>query len=134
MKIDGNCHCGFITYEAEIDPQEVFICNCTDCQSLSGSAFRTVAPTEIGAFKLLTGEPTVYIKTGDSGTRRVQTFCPQCGSPLYSSAVGDGPKVYNIRLGTARQRGELTPKSQYWSHSAMPWLDRLHGVPKIEYE
>jgi hypothetical protein len=26
MKIDGQCHCGFMTYEAEIDPQLVSIC------------------------------------------------------------------------------------------------------------
>ena len=40
MKVDGGCHCGFITYEAEIDPEKVMICNCTDCQRLSGSSFR----------------------------------------------------------------------------------------------
>jgi hypothetical protein len=45
MKIDGRCHCGYITYQAEIDPEKVMICHCTDCQTLSGSAFRTVAFT-----------------------------------------------------------------------------------------
>jgi hypothetical protein len=40
MKIDGGCHCGYITYEVEADPQKPFICHCTDCQELSGSAFR----------------------------------------------------------------------------------------------
>ena len=44
MKIDGACHCGRISYEAEIDPADVTICHCTDCQTLSGSAFRTVVP------------------------------------------------------------------------------------------
>ena len=53
MKIDGRCHCGYICYEAEIDPETVAICNCTDCQTLSGSAFRTVVPTEKGSFRLL---------------------------------------------------------------------------------
>jgi hypothetical protein len=55
MKIDGCCHCGYITYEAEIDPEKVMICHCTDCQTLSGSAFRTVALTREGTFKLLSG-------------------------------------------------------------------------------
>ena len=53
MKIDGQCHCGYIRYEAEIDPEKVAICNCTDCQTLSGSAFRTVVPSNKGSFKLL---------------------------------------------------------------------------------
>jgi len=36
MKIDGRCHCGYISYEAQIDPEKVMICHCT----LFGSAFR----------------------------------------------------------------------------------------------
>jgi len=27
MKIDGGCHCGYITYEAEADPEKVGICH-----------------------------------------------------------------------------------------------------------
>lgn len=46
MRIDGQCHCGYVRYEADIDPTEVSICHCTDCQSLTGSACRvTVAAT-----------------------------------------------------------------------------------------
>jgi hypothetical protein len=40
MRIDGRCHCGFITYQAEIDPDSVMLYQCTDCQTLMGSAFR----------------------------------------------------------------------------------------------
>jgi hypothetical protein len=29
MKIDGGCHCGRVTYEAEIDPDKAAICHCT---------------------------------------------------------------------------------------------------------
>jgi hypothetical protein len=43
MKIDGHCHCGEITFEAEVDPDALNICHCTDCQTLSGSAFRAKA-------------------------------------------------------------------------------------------
>ena len=68
MRIDGGCHCGRICYEAEVDPSTVLICHCTDCQTLSGSAFRTVVPTTEGTFKLLSGTPKVYVKTGESGT------------------------------------------------------------------
>ncbi len=38
MQIDGQCHCGHVAYEAEIDPEQVGICHCTDCQALTGSA------------------------------------------------------------------------------------------------
>jgi hypothetical protein len=37
MKIDGRCHCGYVTFEAEADPETTTICNCTDCQTMSGA-------------------------------------------------------------------------------------------------
>ena len=130
MKIDGRCHCGHIRYEAEVDPEKVVICHCTDCQTLSGSAFRTVVPTNAGTFKLLAGEPKVYVKTGESGNKRTQTFCPECGTPIYSSAVTD-PQIFNLRVGTARQRAELKPKSQGWCRSAREWVMDLHSIPQF---
>src|SRR6476659_7440405 len=81
MKVEGGCDCGNIRYEAEVDPAKVVICHCTDCQTLSGSAFRTVVPTNEGALKLLSGAPKVYVKAAENGNRRKQTFCPECGTP-----------------------------------------------------
>jgi hypothetical protein len=37
-----HCQCGYIIYEAEIDPEKLMIRHCSDCQTLSGSAFRPV--------------------------------------------------------------------------------------------
>ncbi|MGH8637739.1 MAG: GFA family protein, partial [Burkholderiales bacterium] len=81
MKVDGGCHCGKITYEAEINPEKVSICHCTDCQTGSGSGYRTNVQTERNTFKLLTGEPRIYIKTAESGNKRAQAFCADCGTP-----------------------------------------------------
>lgn len=130
MKINGGCHCGAITYEAEIDPGTVAICHCTDCQTLSGSAFRVVVPAKREGFKLLTGTPKTYVKTGESGRKRAQTFCENCGTPIYSAAAVD-PEVFSIRLGTARQRAELPPRSQIWCRSALNWTMHLAPVPQI---
>src|SRR5262245_48196589 len=134
MKIDGGCHCGFITYEADVDPARTSICHCTDCQSLSGSAFRTSVRAEDTAFALRSGEPTIYIKIGDSGAKRVQAFCPRCGSPIYATSPGDGPKAYNIRLGTVRQRDQLAPNRQIWCRSQQAWLADIPNLPASEKE
>ena len=132
MKIDGQCHCGFIRYEAEIDPGKVAICNCTDCQTLSGSAFRTVVPSEKGTFKLLSGELKIYVKTAESGKERPQSFCPNCCSPIYSTSTDPDPKVHSIRVGTIRQRDQLAPKLQYWHRSAQRWTDDIGNLPVFE--
>ncbi len=134
MKIDGSCHCRAIAYEADINPAEVVVCHCTDCQTLSGSAFRTVVPTAPGKFKLLSGQPTTYVKTAESGNRRAQAFCPNCGTSIYSAPVGGGEATIVIRVGTIRQRDRLTPRKQYWFRSAQPWVTALGSVEKVEKE
>ena len=130
MKIDGGCHCGFVQYEADVDPEAVYLCHCSDCQSISGGAFRWAVPVAEENFKLLSGKPKTYIKKADSGTTSHQLFCPECASPLYSRSIGDGPKVFNLRLGTARQRAQLPPKKQGWCRSAMPWSGNIDALPK----
>src|SRR5262245_48494255 len=131
MKIDGSCHCGLITFEAEIDPKQVHVCHCTDCQSLSASAFRVAVPAPADKFSM-SGEPTIYIKTGESGVRRIQTFCPRCGSAIYSADADVPPTDYNIRVGTIRQRHDLLAKLQYWTRSHPPWVGSLASVPRME--
>jgi hypothetical protein len=132
MKIEGRCHCGYITYEADIDPDNVLICHCTDCQTLSGSPFRAVAYTKADAFKLLSGELRIYVKISESGNKRPQTFCPECGTPIYATAGGDGPKVYSIRVGSIRQPDQIVPNVQVWSRSAQPWVTHIGSMRKFE--
>jgi hypothetical protein len=101
MKIDGRCHCGHVTFEAEADPETTTICNCTDCQTMSGAPLRAVISTRPGTFVLLSGKPTEYRKIADSGNVGLQGFCPQCGTALYATSIDDEPKAYNVRLGGA---------------------------------
>ena len=90
--------------------------------------------TDENAFSFLTGNPTVYIKTGDSGNKREQTFCPECGSPIYSAPTGDGPKRYGIRLGTVKQRNQISPKKHFWHKSSQPWVRDLTALPVVDKE
>ena len=132
MKISGGCHCGFITYEGEADPERVTICHCTDCQTLSGTAFRIVVPVPDTSFKMLTGQPTIYIKIGESGNKREQSFCPRCGSPIYATAPGAGPKIYTVRAGTIRQRDQLVPKTEIWARSKQAWVTNMASLRSVE--
>jgi hypothetical protein len=130
MKVHGACHCGAIRYEAEIEPAAVGICHCTDCQTLSGSAYRVVVPAAREGFHM-TGTPKVYVKTAASGTRRAQAFCGDCGSALYAAAPED-PPVYSLRVGTIAERRELGPPvRQIWCDSAIGWAMSLESIPKV---
>ena len=129
MKITGGCHCGNIKYEAEVEPANAMICHCTDCQVHSGSAFRTLILTDEDAFNFTSGKPKTYLKIADSGNKREQTFCPDCGSPIYSATVGDSPREYAIRLGTVDQRDTLEPQKQIWCESAHNWIKNMNRWP-----
>ncbi|MBB4573142.1 GFA family protein [Rhizobium sp. MC63] len=132
MHITGGCHCGAVRYQAEIDAERVSICHCTDCQRLTGSAYRVTAPVRSERFTLKSGEPREYSKYGESGGLSRQFFCANCGSPLYrtdekGSAIG-------IRLGSIDQRRELAPKKQIWCRSALPWVDNIGPLPRFDRE
>ena len=131
MQIDGACHCGRVSFTAEIDPARVMVCHCADCQVLSGAPFRAVVAAAIERF-VLHGETRRYIKVAESGNRRAQVFCPHCATPLFATAP-ENPTQVIIRLGCVRQRAELEPAVQIWRHSALPWLaelDRIPGTPE----
>lgn len=128
MQVDGACHCESIRYEAKVDLSTVVICHCTDCQIHSGTPFRTAVRVQHADFRLLAGTPKLYVKIGTSGARRALAFCPDCGSALYSCSA-DGPSAYSLRLGTVRQHHLLTPLSQIWTRSAVPWLNDMHQIP-----
>jgi hypothetical protein len=103
------------------------LCHCSDCQVLSGSPYRHVVPAPVESFSLA-GEPKLYVKTTESGNRRVQAFCGECGTPIYSSATDD-PAWVSVRVGCVTQRAQLAPHAQIRHRSAMPWLDDLSSVP-----
>lgn len=131
MKVEGSCHCGQITFEADIDPDAVRICHCTDCQTLTGSVYRVTAETPAASFVLRSGSPKIYIKTAESGNKRAQAFCSNCGTPIYAADPRE-PRTYGIRVGTLKQRSELRPTRQIWYRSALPWVTDIRGVPQVE--
>ena len=131
MKVQGRCHCAQITYEADVDPDKVSLCHCTDCQAMSGSPYRASVPVPRESFVLLTGQPKVYVKTAESGTRRAHSFCPNCGSPIFSSAVAD-PPTFSLRVGCLDRRADLPPRKQIWCRSAVTWSRNLTDVTASE--
>jgi hypothetical protein len=132
VKIDGRCHCGYVTFEAEADPESTTICNCTDCQAMSGAPLRAVVVTRPGTFVILSGKPTEYRKTADSGNVRPQGFCPHCGTALYSTTIGDEAKAHNVRVGVLRQRHELVPRRQLFVRSQQSWVNDLDSIQKFD--
>jgi hypothetical protein len=128
VKVEGNCHCGNIAYEAHVNPAKAGMCHCTDCQTLSGAPFRASVPARVEDFRLLRGTPKTYVKTAESGTKRVQVFCGDCGSPIYATSF-EHPTLYNLRLGAVKQRAQIKPQKQIWCDSALEWAQNIADIP-----
>ncbi len=132
MNVDGSCFCGHITYGANVDPNMVGICHCTDCQSNSGTAYGVFVAVVGGSFELQSGELKSYEKIADSGAVRSLNFCPECGTRIYATTVGEGIDLFSLRVGTVRQRDQLKPSIQIWCRSAQDWVMDLRQIPKID--
>jgi hypothetical protein len=70
---------------------------------------------------LKSGQPKIYVKTAESGNKRANAFCPNCGCPVYAAAPGANPPSYGLRVGALDQRADLpAPARQIWCRSALP--------------
>ena len=129
MNIDGSCHCGRVAFEAIIDPRPVSVCHCTDCQTLTGSPFRVTVLCPGERIRMTGTAARIYAKVGDNGRTRFQHFCPECGTPVFTSGEGNEAEDWGIRWGSIRQRAELKPARQIWRRSAVHWLCDVDGLP-----
>ncbi len=131
LHVDGSCHCQRIKFKAEVDTSKVSICHCTDCQTMTGAPFRVIVPVAKENFKLLQGQPKTYLKIAESGNRRIQAFCPDCGASIYATSEFN-QEVFGLRVGTLSQKAVLVPTKQIWYRSALPWLDQINSIVKFE--
>jgi hypothetical protein len=98
---------------------------------MTGAPFRVVVPAAKEHFKLLQGQPKTYLKIAESGNRRLQAFCPDCGASIYATSEFN-QEFLGLRVGTLTQRAELIPQKQIWHRSAMTWLNQLDHIPVFE--
>ena len=132
MKIDGGCHCGRITYEAEIDPERTGICHCEDCKTFSASAFRGFALAVPGTFKLTGEEPHRYLKTAASGHVNAMLLCSNCGTHVCSTGSEPDSQFFGVKWGTARQRDQIKPVVNGFCRSAQDWVWDIGSLPRLD--
>lgn len=131
MRVDGACLCGHVTFEAEVEPDEVVLCNCTDCQTQSG-VFRAIVVAKPGSFVLGSGSVKAWPKVAESGRNRTLAFCPECGTSIYGGP-GEGEEgPLSVRVGAIRQRAQLRPVAQVWCGSALPWWEQIADLPRLD--
>lgn len=121
-KITGGCRCGSIRYTIDAQaPYETRICHCRDCQYASGAAFSMVAFYAKDRVLFSGISPKAFSVKGSMGFTVTRSFCPKCGTPLYSE-IAELPKLICIKTGSLDSPVEATPTGHMWYASKLPWL------------
>ena len=86
-KVRGRCLCGHVVYEIAGPVGPANYCHCEDCRRCTGSAFNIGVRCETAGFRILSGATKGFTKRGDSGNELTRNFCPECGSPIFTSSL-----------------------------------------------
>ena len=117
--ITGHCFCGAVQFHFADTPIRARACWCRDCQYLS-SGNASINATFKFASLTRTGEIATYVSTSDGGTTVGRSFCPRCGTPLFSQA-DDHPDLIVVRAGALDDPAIAAPQSYIWAASAPDW-------------
>lgn len=115
----GGCLCGAVRFESNADPMITGHCHCVDCRKTSGTGHSShmVIPKEAIS---ITGDVRAYDRPADSGNIVTRTFCPTCGSPVYSlnNAM---PDMIFIRASTLDDLEVFKPQMAVYRSRAASW-------------
>jgi hypothetical protein len=131
MPITGGCLCKKVRYQIAADaPLGARICWCRLCQYLSagGGAVNAIFPKDAIT---VTGETAVYASVADSGATMRRSFCPACGTPLFSEAE-PRPRQIIVRVGTLDDPELGKPAGVIWARSAPSWACFDPALPRTE--
>jgi hypothetical protein len=133
LPMTGGCSCGMIRYEIASFPLLVYTCNCTDCQTRSGSAFAVNMPVTAGDFRVVKGEPKAWRYTSPKGVPVTSWFCGDCGARLYGERSGRA-EIVNVRAGTLDDTSWLVPAAHFFTRntSAQSWVQAVAGATCFE--
>lgn len=117
--ITGGCLCGAVRFRTRAAPIATRYCWCRDCQRFAAgnATVNVVFPRQAVTIE---GEPAVYESLADSGTRMRRSFCPKCGTPLFSEAE-PRPHVIIVRAGALDDPSLAEPSAAIWTSSAPRW-------------
>src|SRR4051794_35664527 len=133
LPMTGGCSCGTIRYEIASFPLLLYTCNCTDCQTRSGSAFALNMPVIARDFRLLQGAPKAWHSTSPRGVAVTSWFCADCGARLYGERRGRD-EIANVRAGTLDDTAWLLPVAHFFTRSisAQSWVQPAAGARCFE--
>jgi len=121
--LKGGCHCGEVSFEAEVSKElKVVNCNCSLC-SLSGYQHVFV---EHNDFKLLSGESSLSEYRFGTMTAR-HLFCSHCGVKSFYQPRSH-PEAYSVHLACCSNSDEF--ELTYQDFDGQNWEESIGDLVK----
>jgi hypothetical protein len=119
MKHRGNCHCGHVSHETDLDPMVIVQCHCASCRRLTGAVSVTTlyAEEEIS----VEGDTDIYVFKGGSGEDVTVHYCRNCNTRVkYYFDVFDG--IVLVPIGCFDNVKDFKPRLEIWTDEKLSWL------------
>ena len=130
-KVSGRCLCGSVVYEYTGSVGPANYCYCEDCRRVTGSAFNIGVRFHLAELRITRGRLKGYTKRGESGNELTRHFCPECGSPIYTSSPKHPEYVY-VKAGTLDDPGVVKPTHRNWLVSEVSWSHPPRGIRSFQ--
>ena len=129
VPFSGGCACGTIRYVCSSEPLAMLNCHCKDCQQSSGAPFASGIVVSTKSIEV-TGLPNTYSVRASSGAQTVRSFCPSCGSPLFTTGTAM-PDFTSIRFTTLDDSSDFRPALDIWTSRAASWVCLNEELPHV---
>ncbi len=114
--LKGSCLCGSVKYEAKGKPQLSFLCQCRQCQKITGSGHSAEFVVSEQTVSL-SGELKSFDMKSEQGNTVSSLFCPTCGNPILKN-----PQAIPAWFSSM---------PQLWKNRNCSNLKKFSGVPAV---
>jgi hypothetical protein len=119
--ISGSCLCGEVTFSLNNDFSRFYLCHCTQCQKMTGSAHVAHLFTAPDNLSWTRGETS--LKRFDHPSRSfTKVFCIECGSGL--PFVNKSGKALIVPAGSLDAEPNIQPSHNIFWHERASWYDK----------
>lgn len=117
--LTGGCACGAVRFTASGEPRFAFICQCTDCQKMTGSGNAAQFCHDADRFAV-EGTAQSFARVTGSGNTVTKFFCGECGCPLWGT-TSRSETIVMVMAGALDDPSSVSPDRIFFHDEAQPW-------------
>jgi hypothetical protein len=104
-------------------------CHCSDCQLSSGAPFASGIVVMTADIQI-SGTPKAYAVRASNGGLATRRFCPDCGTPLFTSSEAN-PQFTSIRFPSLDDAAGFKPMLDIYTANAQHWVCLDPTIPQF---